>query len=85
MFSNLLRTDSHILFFKFSVANNKLRPKGAKILAEMLSVSTSMTFLNLSCTCLCGVNEYVNGTYNTTGIKAIADALSVSTSLKSLK
>ena len=35
------------LNFAFSVAENQLRPEGAKILAEMLRVSTSMNKLNV--------------------------------------
>ena len=34
--------------FAFSVANNGLGPEGAKILAEMLRVSTSMKSVNVS-------------------------------------
>ena len=73
------------LNFTFSVADNGLGPEGAKILADMLSVSSSMTFLNLSSNCLYGINKYGDGTYDATGIKAIADALSVSSSMNSLK
>ena len=58
---------------------------GIKAIADALSVSTSMTFLNLSSNCLCGLNKYDGGTYDATGIKTIADALSVSTSMTSLK
>ena len=36
------------LNFVHSVARNELGPEGAKILAEMLSVSSSMTFADLS-------------------------------------
>ena len=35
------------LNFAFSVANNELGPKGAKILADMLHVNSSMTKLNI--------------------------------------
>ena len=60
------------LNFAFSVANNELGPKGAKILADMLHVnSSSMTFLDLSSNKLCGVSGSAGqyGTYDTTGIK----------------
>ena len=32
----------------FSIANNDLRPAGAKILAEALHVNSSLTFLNIA-------------------------------------
>ena len=84
---------SHLIFV-FSVADNRLGPEGAKILADMLSVSTSMTSLNLADNALCGLSPRTNawgkvigkrGKYDSTGIKAIADALNVSTSMTSLK
>ena len=37
---------SHLIFV-FSVAQNELGPEGAKVLAEMLHVSSSMTKLNI--------------------------------------
>ena len=57
---------------------------GVKAIADALSVSTSMTSINIA-------NNYL--TYNQesgnfddmTGVKAIAEALSVSTSMNSLK
>ena len=61
---------------------------GIKAIADALSVSSSMTFLDLSSNQLCGLyTEYgrIKGTFDPTGIKAIADALSVSTSMNSLK
>ena len=73
------------LNFALSVARNALGPEGAKILAEMLRVSTSMTSMDLSSNKLCGVNESGDGTYDATGIKALADALRVSSSMTSLK
>ena len=72
------------LNFVFSVADNELGPEGAKILAEMLRVSSSMTSVNLAINQLCGLDEYGRGTYDATGIKAIADALSVSSSMNKL-
>ena len=67
-----------------SVAENDLGPQGAKILAEMLSVSSSVTSLNLAKNEL--VPSYGPNKGDMTGIKAIADALGVSTcSLNSLK
>ena len=57
---------------------------GVKAIADALSVSTSMTSVNLADNALCGV-KYGRGTYDATGIEAIAQALSVSTSMKSLK
>ena len=87
------------MIFVFSVADNRLGPEGAKILADMLSVSTSMTSLNLASTELTkgnlkkGATEkygsyggYEASAYETsmTGVKAIADALSVSSSMKKL-
>ena len=71
------------LNFAFSIADNKIGPEGAKFLAEMLTVSTSMTSVNLADNALC-VIQYGEGTYDATGIKAIADALSVSSSMTSL-
>ena len=74
--------------FAFSVANNELGPKGAKILADMLHVNTSMTSMDLSCNQLCGLYmKYgrIEGIFHDTGIKAIAEALSVSSSMTSLK
>ena len=70
------------------LSKKNLGPIEAKLIAHELTtgyVSTSMTFLNFSSNCLCGLNEYGGGTYDATGIKAIADALSVSSSLKILK
>ena len=56
----------------FSVARNGLGPEGAKILAEMLRVSTSMTFVDLS-----------GNVLEAKGAKALSPALR-STSLTSL-
>ena len=61
---------------------------GIKAIADALSVSSSMTSINLSSNGLCGLYEdkfgQMRGTYDATGIKAIADALSVSTSMNKL-
>ena len=60
---------------------------GIKAIADALSVSTSMTSIDLSSNQLCGLYLQhhtfgdVMGTYDGTGIKAIADALSVSSSM----
>ena len=52
---------------------------GIKAIADALSVSSSMTSVDLS-------SNLLGGHYgDMTGIKAIADALSVSTSMNSLK
>ena len=72
----------------FSVARSGLGPEGAKILAEMLRVSSSMTSLNLASNNLTQgplMADYSSDRTDMTGIKAIADALSVSTSMTSLK
>ena len=70
------------------LSGKKLGAEGAILVAWDLRagfVSSSMTFVDLSSNCLCGIDEDGDGEYDATGIKAIADALSVSTSLKSLK
>ena len=67
------------------LSGQELQVEDAIIIAACIKFSTSMTFLNLSSNCLCGLNEYGGGTYDATGIKAIADALSVSTSMTSLE
>ena len=71
--------------FACSLAHNGLQAEGAKYLAEALNVNSSMTFVDLSSNCLCGIDEDGDGEYDSTGIKAIAEALSVSSSMTSLK
>merc|ERR1712232_901398 len=65
-------------------SNNGIGPIGAKSVAAMLAVMSSLTQLDLSKNQLCGVDEYKRGTYCADGIKAIADALGISTSLTKL-
>ena len=56
---------------------------GVKAIADALSVSSSMTFLDLSSNQLLG--DIPMSAPNFTSVKAIADALSVSSSMNSLK
>ena len=61
-------------------SNKFLKPPDAILLASDLSqaaVTGALTSINLSNSVLCGVDNWVQGTYTAEGITAIADALRV--------
>ena len=66
------------------LSRNGIGVEGGQLLAGWLVDNGSLTQLDLSENQLCGVNRYLGGTYDATGIKAIADALRLNNSLTAL-
>ena len=66
------------------LSGKNLGVASAIVIASLISVSGSLTSLNLGDNQLCGLDGYGRGTYTADGITAIADALRVNGSLTAL-
>ena len=77
--------DSKIM--SMDASHHNIGPAGGKLIAKALrmSVTGTLTSLDLSSNQLCGVNSWGSGTYTADGITAIADALRVNGSLTKME
>ena len=82
---NALRDSTTSKIVTWNLSSEGLGPEIAKPLAEYISVTASLTSLNLADNILCGVNAFGRGTYSAEGIKAIADALRVCASVTEVR